>query len=185
MTLIPNLDDVVMEYKHDLLLRNTLDQFIDSWNKRHSYLSRKRQLTSERISKDIGIPPHQIQELIQNPELIPPTAILFELCHRYDVEITDLLTKTYPLELDIEITATRQDEEPERLERLKDMLENAYMLGGRPLLSKVKSVHDRKGQLEIDWKIQPTALDKKMIEFAWETQYEYLVEHTLSLDLEN
>lgn len=65
------------------------------------------------------------------------------------------------------------------------MLENAYMLGGRLLLSKVKSVHDRKGQLEIDWKIQPTALDKKMIEFAWETQYEYLVEHTLSLDLEN
>lgn len=171
----------IPEYKYRLPLRNTLGGFVDSWN--NDRANRRTKLTEDKISKDIGISPQQVVDLLIDPALLPSTEILFNLCDRYESDITAFVKRTYPLELEIAITATRQDEEPDRLLRLEDMLENAYQLGGLDLLAKINSVHDHKGQLVIDWKSQPTSLDMRNIEYAWETQAEYLVEHTLNFEL--
>ena len=71
------------------------------------------------------------------------------------------------------LTATNQDLEPDRIERLNNVLDNAF--DG----SKVVSMHDHKGSLVVTWDYQPTTAELKLIKDAWHWNNEIEITHVV------
>ncbi len=78
----------------------------------------------------------------------------------------------------IKISANREEEEPWRLQRLRDVVEfikkNSEVVG-------LKELRDHKGILTVTWEIEPHAADKALLELAWiqEGEIEDNVNHTI------
>lgn len=69
----------------------------------------------------------------------------------------------------IALSANREDEEPLRLWRLKDV---AVFYSNNIQRININGLHDHKGDLTVYWKQEPTNLEKRTIELAWENQNE-------------
>ncbi|HAO07551.1 MAG TPA: hypothetical protein DCQ50_11265 [Chryseobacterium sp.] len=69
----------------------------------------------------------------------------------------------------ISLSANYEEDEPFRLWRLKDV---AVFYSNNIQRINITGLHDHKGDLTVYWKQEPTTLEKRTIELAWENQNE-------------
>lgn len=69
----------------------------------------------------------------------------------------------------IELTANRQDTEPNRIERLREL---SVLIEAHPKLKgKVAGLHDHKGWLAVNWKTPPTARETSAVDAIWKDAF--------------
>ena len=74
----------------------------------------------------------------------------------------------------MKISAYRGDEETWRIERLEEVAKRCP--------SNVLALHDRKGNLSVNWATMPTIEDLTAVVQAWCDQNEYSIDHYLNND---
>ena len=92
----------------------------------------------------------------------------------WEVEAPCSIPLSYEGKMAIEITANRQEEEPDRIVRLKRVADALAAVTG------IAALHDHKGTLYVNWARQPSTTELRRVLSAWSAENEVHSNHAIN-----